>query len=320
MSHPRDYRPLPNGSAWSSALNVALDIAGSCLTKMKPLKPVYKVGYQTGLICAEVLSRATQFRTTEEDPLWVRMRLLTHTYEVDTVRLVRRIAKPGMVALDIGANVGYYTRLLSTLVESSGLVVAFEPQPRNFALLRQNTGALNNVNLIEMAVGQLEGRAILYDSLSESGGSSLRYDPGRVAELRDSLGGRALAPRVLDNLATFTYDVKTVSVDSFLSKQQIRQVHIVKMDIEGAELDALRGMEDIVQASKHMAMFIELNPRALRQFDSDPLQLWSKLCDMNFEVWAIYPAQSLTRLTNKDSVLELTEKIHGHVNLFCTKK
>jgi len=248
------------------------------------------------------------------------MQLLTRTYEANTVELVRRITRPGMVALDIGANVGYYTRLLSTLVESSGHVLAFEPHPRSFALLRQNTVRLNNISLIEMAVGHIEGRATLYDSLSESGGSSLRYDARQVADLRAVHRGQALAPRIVEDLPTATYSVKTTSVDSYLSERHIREVNIVKIDIEGAELDALRGMEEIVQRSKQMAMFIELNPRTLRQFDSGPLELWSKLCDMNFEIMAINRKGRLTPLTNRDSVLELAERIHGHVNLLCTKK
>jgi hypothetical protein len=69
-----------------------------------------------------------------------------------------------------------------------------------------------------------------------------------------------------------------------------------------------------------MAMFIELNPRTLRQFDSGPLELWSKLCDMNFEIMVINRKRRLTPLTSKDSVLELAEGMHGYVNLFCTKR
>ena len=146
MMNSRDYRPLTNGTMRIDLLDVALDTAGVCLAKMnmKPLKPLYKIAYRMGQACAGLLSRATRFRTPEEDSLRYRMRLLTRTHEADTVELVRRITRPGMIALDIGANVGYYTRLLSTLVGSSGHVLAFEPHPRSFTLLRQNTAKLNN--------------------------------------------------------------------------------------------------------------------------------------------------------------------------------
>lgn len=214
---------------------------------------------------------------------------------------------------------GYYTRLLSTLVGSYGHVLAFEPNPHIFTLLRQNTGKLNNVGLIQMAVGYIDGQATLYDSLSESGGASLRYDAREVADLRNVHRGQALAPRIVEDLPTATYSVKTTSVDSYLSERRMSELNIVKIDIEGAELDALRGMEQIVQRSKQITMFIELNPRTLRQFDSDPLELWSKLRDMNFEITAINGRRRLTPLTNKDSMLELAERIHGYVNLLCTK-
>lgn len=114
--------------------------------------------------------------------------------------------------------------------------------------------------------------------------------------------------------------MKTTSVDSYLSERYIREVNIVKIDTEGAELDALRGMEEIVPRSKQMAMFIEPNPRTPRQFDSGPLELWSKLCDTNFEIMAVNHKRRLTLLTNKDSVLELAERIHGYLNLICMEK
>ena len=318
MAHSHDYRPFTNGTT-QTLLALSLETAGTCLAKMKPIKPLYKIGYQTGQACAELLSRATRFRTSQEDPLRYRMQLLTRTYEADTVELVRKMTRPGMIALDIGANVGYYTRLLSTLVGSYGHVLAFEPNPHIFTLLRQNTGKLNNVGLIQMAVGYIDGQATLYDSLSESGGASLRYDAREVADLRNVHRGQALAPRIVEDLPTATYSVKTTSVDSYLSERRMSELNIVKIDIEGAELDALRGMEQIVQRSKQITMFIELNPRTLRQFDSDPLELWSKLRDMNFEITAINGRRRLTPLTNKDSMLELAERIHGYVNLLCTK-
>lgn len=319
MPRSHDYRPFTNG-ATQTLLALSLDTAGTCLTKMKPIKPLYKIAYQAGQACADLVSRATRFYTCNEDPLRYRMQLLTRIYEADTVELVRKITRPGMIALDIGANVGYYTRLLSTLVGGSGHVLAFEPNPHIFTLLHQNTWELSNVSLIEMAVGHIDGEATLYDSLSESGGASLRYDAREVADLKTVHRGQALAPRIVDDLPTATYSVKTTSIDSYLSERHISEVNMVKIDIEGAELDALRGMEDIVQRSKQMAMFIELNPRTLRQFGSDPLELWSKLCDMNFEIMAISGKQLLMPLTTKDSMLELAETIHGYVNLFCRKR
>lgn len=309
----------PANGTTQTLLAVSLDTAGTCLAKMKPLKPLYKIAYRAGQACAELLSRATRFQTSHEDPLRYRMQLLTGTYEADTVDLVRKVTKSGMVALDIGANVGYYTRLLSTLVGSSGHVFAFEPNPHIFSLLRRNTGKLNNVSLVEMAVGHIVGQATLYDSLSESGGASLRYDAREVADLRAVHLGQTLAPRLVENLPSASYKVRTTSVDSYLAERHIPEVNVVKIDIEGAEMDALRGMEDFVQRSKEMTMFIELNPRTLRQFDSSPLELWSKLCDMNFKIMAINRKRGSTPLSNKKSVLELVESMHGYVNLFCTK-
>ena len=61
------------------------------------------------------LERRYDFKTIPEDPFWFRLELLTGQHEAETAQLLRRLVKPGMIALDVGAHVGYYTRLLSRL-------------------------------------------------------------------------------------------------------------------------------------------------------------------------------------------------------------
>ena len=68
-----------------------------------------------GHVLMPALERWTDFKTIPEDPFWFRLELLTGQHETETAQLLRQLVKPGMIALDIGAHVGYYTRQLSRL-------------------------------------------------------------------------------------------------------------------------------------------------------------------------------------------------------------
>ena len=81
------------------------------------------------------LERRYDFKTIPEDPFWFRLELLTGRHELETANLLRRLVRPGMIALDVGAHVGYYTRLLARLTGAGGRVIAFEPHPRTQQVL-----------------------------------------------------------------------------------------------------------------------------------------------------------------------------------------
>src|SRR3954471_15548180 len=78
--------------------------------------------------------------------------------------LLHQYIQRGDVVLDIGANIGFYTKILSELVGSTGKVYAFEPDKTNFSYLKKNTANLNNVMLINKAVSDSTGKITLYQS------------------------------------------------------------------------------------------------------------------------------------------------------------
>jgi FkbM family methyltransferase len=125
------------------------------------------------------------------------------------------------VAVDVGAHVGYYTRLFSELVGPEGLVVAVEPDPQNLSFLRRNLRG-SQVRLFPVAVGREEGEADLYAPPSNSGGKSL----GRVPE---GLPQGRVAVRPLSAL------LAEAGVGE-------RRVRLLKLDVEGAEKDALESL------------------------------------------------------------------------------
>jgi FkbM family methyltransferase len=145
------------------------------------------------------------------------LRILSGTYEPEQTRHFRELLRPGMTVLDVGAHVGYYTLLSARLVGSRGKVVAFEPNPRNCAFLRQHVAAngLENVTVEQSAVADRNGR--------------MRFDFGT------GTGTGRLTPEG-------EIDVSSVRLDDYCAARGIVP-GAIKIDVEGAELDVLRGAE-----------------------------------------------------------------------------
>lgn len=144
------------------------------------------------------------------------------SFEYEKQKCINKSVRPGSVAYDLGANVGFYTLLLSELVGSGGLVVAFEPLPRNLEYLRRHI-ALNhvsNVVVMEGAVSSHSGSALFVEGPTNSMG--FISSKGNVK-------------------------VKLFSIDEMVSDGRIPAPQYLKIDIEGAEYDALCGAEATLQ-------------------------------------------------------------------------
>ena len=147
------------------------------------------------------------------------------SYELPKVRLFASTIRPGMTVFDIGAHAGYYTLIASKLVGGSGHVVAFEPAPRNLRYLRRHLSLnhVSNVTVLEVAVSDRAGVG--------------RFDVGAGSYL-----GR------LDPAGTM--DVRTTTLDELVTRRSVPSPHVLKLDIEGAESDALVGAAAILREAR----------------------------------------------------------------------
>jgi FkbM family methyltransferase len=127
----------------------------------------------------------------------------------------------GNVVFDLGANVGFYTLLASVLVGASGHVYAFEPLARNIAYLRKHLAmnSVENCTVVEAAVAASEG----YSRFDQS----LAHTNAHLAETGEQV-------------------VRTVTLDSLVSRGEILPPNVVKIDIEGSELQALEGFQQTI--------------------------------------------------------------------------
>jgi FkbM family methyltransferase len=152
--------------------------------------------------------------------------LFTGVFELNERRFVERFVKPGMIVLDVGAHAGFYTLLTSKLVGRSGRVFAFEPSPREreylFRHLRLNR--CRNVTVEPVALSDRRGDGELFVFDRATGCNS--FHPG------DRRGAQVVT-------------VPITTLDDLFAAGVFTTVDVVKMDIEGAELPALRGAERI---------------------------------------------------------------------------
>lgn len=258
-----------------------------------------------------LLEKIKQFKTIPDDPFWFRLELLRGKHEPETTQLLDLLIKPGMIVLDIGAHVGYYSRRFVKKVGQNGRILSFEPHPKTYQTLQENVAPFPNILTFPVALSDHEGKAELHDYLVMSASGSLNYDPGMANMQKANQSKQDVAPRLEGGFKAQSFVVDTKRVDDCLALINITEVDVVKMDIEGAEIGALRGMEQIIQNSPTLALVMEYNPQALHGFGHDPVKALYEVLQMGFNsLSAIEVDGTLTNLLADRSALEeRTEKL-----------
>src|SRR6185437_1027016 len=156
--------------------------------------------------------------------------LTFRVYEKSETAFLKRIFFPGMVFLDIGANVGYYTALAGHAAGAAGRVLALEPDPESYRYLTET-----------IQVNQFSNAASFQMAASDSIGS---------AQLHISDHNRGDNRLYANELASDSVTVNTTTIDLLLLQNGITSVDVIKMDVQGAEGHALQGMKDTLAQSK----------------------------------------------------------------------
>lgn len=269
-----------------------------------------------------LVGRLTGFETRNSDPLSWRLALMLGSHEADTRALFADLVEPGMTVVDVGAHIGYYTRQFADLVGPSGRVVAFEPHPRNYELLVRNVRSKGNVTLVKKAASDRRQVVTLYDDMPDTGGPSLRRDPRRADQVRGLSSARELAPRAVADTAGEQFDIEAARIDEELAELDVERVDIVKMDIEGAEIGAMKGMERILAREGTLSIVFELYPAAMKPFEVAPISVWCWLVERGFRVFRIGEGAELQPLHDEAAARELIAELQrsgSEVNLLATR-
>ena len=206
---------------------------------------------------------------------WIIMR--ARGWEVAVAQLFARLARPGDVAIDVGAHTGGHTLALAAAVGPTGRVVACEPLPANLELLRR-TVAVNRldgtVTIVPAAVGDVPGTATLHGYRAPA--SAPRY-PGESSMLHSLIPMRDYAS---DGVV-----VPMTTLDELGDAHRIAEAHVVKIDAEGAELMILRGGARILGGRGRMALVVEVHPTELAALGAAPADVIDVLRGHGFELF-----------------------------------
>jgi FkbM family methyltransferase len=213
--------------------------------------------------------------------------ILRGDFEEAEQRFVERYLQPGMTVLDIGAHHGIYSLLASQKVGASGRVVAFEPSPRERQRLFRHVqlNRCSNVTVEAMALGASEGEVELFVVQgNETGCNSLR--PPEV-----SLRTKKLA-------------VPLISLDRYVEQREIARVDFVKMDVEGGELEVLRGATALLQKPPRPVILCEVQEERTRSWGYAAGEIITQLRERQFSWFRIIREGILRPLVSKRSVFD----------------
>lgn len=218
-------------------------------------------------------------------------------HEPGTTRLFRELLKPGMTVVDVGAHVGYYTLLAARQVGEVGRVYAFEPHPDNYNMLVRNVenNGYANVFAIRKAIDSELGCRVLFLGHGTSLTHSLYADKSLRAD---------------------SIRVETTTLDAYFVQEGWPRIDLVKMDIEGAEPAALRGMKELIAHSPRVKLIVEFGPQHLAAAGVEPSTFIQELQDAGFRIRLIDDEQGLLPM----DLSCLLKGIKGpYVNLLCDR-
>jgi len=160
--------------------------------------------------------------------------LMSKEYEPIETNIIKHLINKGDTVIDAGANIGYYTILLSKAVGPNGKVYSFEPGKKCFDILKKNVkeNGCDNVILINKALSDKEGDIKFYVNKKDKGSSSI----------------------IKDTRNNSNNEVKVVVEGTTLDKEITENITFMKMDIEGAELGALIGGSNLLYNCKKMVI------------------------------------------------------------------
>jgi len=170
---------------------------------------------------------------------WNRFRSFIYgTWEPEVLSAIKANVRPGMTVIDVGAHIGYYTLLFAKLVGPNGRVIAFEPLPANYDLLSMNVrlNALSYVRTLPQAAFSRDEQILL-----------------TVPDDSPNSGDASILPRG----GTKQFRVSAIPLDSFCASASLHP-DLIKMDVEGAEQDALLGAAQTI-VRYHPKLLIELH-------------------------------------------------------------
>jgi FkbM family methyltransferase len=196
-------------------------------------------------------------------------------YETIETEWFNEILKPGMTVVDVGASFGYYSFIASALVGNTGMVYAFEPSTRSFEKFTTNIqrNAIKNIKPYRIGLGDTECKKELFDSVGIDINTENTHAPTFVPQTFYPVNGRSMG------------FLPIVRLDKFWKDNNLGNIDLVKIDVEGYERPVLQGMEDLFMQGKVKRVMIEyLQPTPLFKTGTESDLMDNMLSNYDFEM------------------------------------
>ena len=224
------------------------------------ITPTERGGYAIAKAARKLIPRA-KWNNTFLTPGGLRLQLDLATYpdvcmamglyELDTIRILRKLLKPGNWFVDGGANLGYFTLTAAQLVGPTGKIDSYEPDPVNRQRLESHLLANGSPPFVKIHPA----------ALSDNPGTIQIIHPSTTTG--DNHGTASIYRSLVPNGQP--HDVPTIRLDQDLNGVP----DVIKLDVEGAELSAINGMATLLNAPNPPTLIVEHN-----QHTSAPPLLW----------------------------------------------
>jgi FkbM family methyltransferase len=181
------------------------------------------------------------------------------------ITLLKQLIRPGDNILDIGANIGFYAKVLSDITGKNGNVYCFEPDSTNFKYLQKAVKNRRNIHVFNIAISDSESVLKVYKS------KLLNVDH------------RTYPVNNYDSIE----EVRATSIDHLIAEGTILSPKIVKIDIQGFELFAFRGMVNLLKENAGLNIIAEFWPHGFMRAGSSAIELFDFFDSFGYSVYFI---------------------------------
>lgn len=228
--------------------------------------------------------------------------LASGSYEPEEKAWYEQVLRRGDVVVEVGANIGYFSTILARAVGAEGRVICYEPDPDLNRILRRNVveNGYDNVDVREAAAAAEPGTMTFFRSAASQGDN-------RLFSHRDDDG---------QDGATFPVTVVRLDDDLADDLERLGRVDLLKMDIQGAEPLAFRGLAKTLATTPPRRMLVEFWPHGIVGMGEDPASLVQQIRAAGYDVRELGGAE----FDVEAGLREMTVENLKWVNLVCTHR
>ncbi len=177
------------------------------------------------------------------------------------IELLKKLIKPNDYVLDIGANIGFYAKIISDIVGEKGQVYCFEPDKTNYNYLVKNTSENKNIKLFNLAVSDKSEIIKVYKS------KLLNVDH------------RTYPVNNYDSVE----EINANSIDELLKNKSLEKINFIKIDIQGFELTAFKGMQNLLSSNNNIKIIAEYWPHGFKRAGTSAIEFYDFFGKLNYQ-------------------------------------